>query len=169
MALKKLEDELSRAAVRAHAREVKPTPVGQRIVEQARRVLAEARRVQDLAREGKDELVGALRPAARSTRRPLPAAEPRAVLRQAVPADAAGDRGKLYRRAARTALRDKRAGRRRHRAAGRSAGARACRCTTRISSPGAGRQWAHEKSIPAKEACRGTPAAAGPGHCFRDR
>jgi LysR family transcriptional regulator, hydrogen peroxide-inducible genes activator len=41
--------------------EVKPTPIGERIVAQARRVLAEAKLVEDLAREGGDELSGPLR------------------------------------------------------------------------------------------------------------
>jgi LysR family hydrogen peroxide-inducible transcriptional activator len=61
MALKKLEDELGVMLFERTRGEVRPTPVGARIVEQARRVLAEARRVQDIAREGRDELAGALR------------------------------------------------------------------------------------------------------------
>jgi LysR family hydrogen peroxide-inducible transcriptional activator len=61
MALKKLEDELGIVLFERTRGEVKPTPVGARIVEQARRVLAEAKLVQDIAREGKDEMVGPLR------------------------------------------------------------------------------------------------------------
>lgn len=61
MALKKLEEELGVVLFERTRGEVKPTPVGERIVEQARRVLAEAKLVQDIAREGKDELAGPLR------------------------------------------------------------------------------------------------------------
>jgi LysR family hydrogen peroxide-inducible transcriptional activator len=61
VALKKLEDELGVTLFERIRGEAKPTPVGARIIEQARRVLAEARRVEDIAHEGKDELVGALR------------------------------------------------------------------------------------------------------------
>lgn len=61
VALKKLEDELGVTLFERIRGEAKPTPVGARIIEQARRVLAEAKRVEDIAREGKDELVGSLR------------------------------------------------------------------------------------------------------------
>jgi LysR family hydrogen peroxide-inducible transcriptional activator len=61
MALKKLEDELGVVLFERARGEVRPTPVGTRIIEQARRVLAEAKRVQDIAREGQDELFGPLR------------------------------------------------------------------------------------------------------------
>ncbi len=61
VAVKKLEEELGVTLFERIRGEAKPTPVGVRIIEQARRVLAEARRVEDIAREGKDELVGPLR------------------------------------------------------------------------------------------------------------
>lgn len=61
VALKKLEDELGVMLFERIRGEAKPTPVGARIIEQARRVLAEAKRVEDIAHEGKDELVGSLR------------------------------------------------------------------------------------------------------------
>ena len=61
VALKKLEDELGVTLFERIRGEAKPTPVGARIIEQARKVLAEAKRVEDIAREGKDELVGSLR------------------------------------------------------------------------------------------------------------
>jgi LysR family hydrogen peroxide-inducible transcriptional activator len=61
MALKKLEDELGVILFERTRGEVKPTLVGERIVEQAKRVLAEAQRVQELARDGKDDCVGPLR------------------------------------------------------------------------------------------------------------
>lgn len=85
MALKKLEDELGVILFERTRGEVKPTPVGARIVEQARRVLAEAGRVQELAREGKDECAGPLRLGAIYTVGPylLPALVP--VLREIAP------------------------------------------------------------------------------------
>ncbi|MGQ0698030.1 MAG: hydrogen peroxide-inducible genes activator [Panacagrimonas sp.] len=61
VAIKKLEDQLGVALFERVRGEVKPTPVGERIVAQARRVLAEAKLLEDLAREGKDELSGPLR------------------------------------------------------------------------------------------------------------
>jgi LysR family hydrogen peroxide-inducible transcriptional activator len=61
VALKKLEEELGVLLFERNRGEAKPTPVGERIITQARRVLAEARLIEDLAREGGDELTGPLR------------------------------------------------------------------------------------------------------------
>lgn len=61
VAVKKLEDELGVILFERTRGEVRPTDVGVRIIGQARRVLAEAKLVEDLAREGKDELVGPIR------------------------------------------------------------------------------------------------------------
>jgi LysR family hydrogen peroxide-inducible transcriptional activator len=61
VALKKLEEELGVTLFERIRGEAKPTQVGVRIIEQARRVLVEAKRVEDIAREGKDEMVGPLR------------------------------------------------------------------------------------------------------------
>jgi LysR family hydrogen peroxide-inducible transcriptional activator len=61
VALKKLEDELGVTLFERIRGEARPTPVGERIIAQARRVLAEARRIEDIAGAGKDELVGPLR------------------------------------------------------------------------------------------------------------
>ena len=61
VAVKKLEDELGVILFERTRGEVRPTDVGVRIVAQARRVLAEAKLVEDLARDGKDELVGPIR------------------------------------------------------------------------------------------------------------
>ncbi|NGY04761.1 hydrogen peroxide-inducible genes activator [Solimonas terrae] len=85
VALKKLEDELGVALFERNRGEARPTPVGVRIIEQAKRVLGEARRIEDLAREGHDELVGPLRFGAIYTVGPylLPNLVP--VLRETVP------------------------------------------------------------------------------------
>ena len=61
VAIKKLEDELGVALFERNRGEARPTPSGQKIIAQARRVLAESELIKDLAREGKDELVGPLR------------------------------------------------------------------------------------------------------------
>jgi LysR family hydrogen peroxide-inducible transcriptional activator len=61
VAVRKLEEELGVALFERIRGEAKPTLIGERIISQARRVLAEAKRVEDIAREGKDELIGPLR------------------------------------------------------------------------------------------------------------
>ena len=61
VALKKLEDQLGVILFERNRGEARPTPVGERIIAQARRVLAEAALVEDIAKQGHDELQGALR------------------------------------------------------------------------------------------------------------
>lgn len=61
VAVKKLEDELGVALFERNRGEARPTPVGARIIEQARRVLTEARRIEDIANQGGDALSGPLR------------------------------------------------------------------------------------------------------------
>lgn len=61
VALKKLEENLGVILFERSRGEAKPTPVGQRIITQAKKVLAEARLIEDLAREGQNELSGPLR------------------------------------------------------------------------------------------------------------
>ena len=61
VALKKLEDDLGVVLFERNRGEARPTPAGERIIEQARRVLAEARLLEDIARQGSDEMGGALR------------------------------------------------------------------------------------------------------------
>lgn len=85
VAVKKLEDELGVILFERNRGEAKPTPVGERVIDQAKRVLAEAKRVEDLAREGRDELSGPLRLGAIYTVGPylLPSLVP--MLRKAAP------------------------------------------------------------------------------------
>jgi LysR family hydrogen peroxide-inducible transcriptional activator len=61
VALKKLEDDLGVILFERHRGEARPTPVGARIITQARRVLAESELIRDLARVGRNELDGPLR------------------------------------------------------------------------------------------------------------
>ena len=61
VAIKKLEDELGVVLFERGSTEVSLTASGERIVVQAQRVLDEAARVKELARQGKDPLTGALR------------------------------------------------------------------------------------------------------------
>jgi len=61
VAIKKLEDELGALLFERRSNEVTLTPVGERVVAQAQRVLEEAAQVREIARQGKDPLSGALR------------------------------------------------------------------------------------------------------------
>lgn len=61
VAVKKLEDDLGVVLFERNRGEARPTPVGERVITQARRVLAEALLIEDLARAGRDELAGPLR------------------------------------------------------------------------------------------------------------
>ena len=59
--IRKLEEELEVQLFERGSVEVSVTPIGQRIVEQAQRVLEESAAIRELAREGRDPLVGELR------------------------------------------------------------------------------------------------------------
>lgn len=61
VAIKKLEEELGVQLFERRKLEATPTPIGQRIVEQAQRVLAEADTLKQLAEVGRDQLQGPLR------------------------------------------------------------------------------------------------------------
>ena len=61
VAIQKLEDELGTALFERSKSEVTVTPVGERVVEQAQKVLEEAARIKELAQAGRNQLVGALR------------------------------------------------------------------------------------------------------------
>jgi LysR family transcriptional regulator, hydrogen peroxide-inducible genes activator len=61
VAIKKLEEELGTQIFERRTNEVTTTPAGERIVSQAQRVLDEAGRIKEIARQGKDPLVGPLR------------------------------------------------------------------------------------------------------------
>ncbi|MEF9943418.1 MAG: hydrogen peroxide-inducible genes activator [Burkholderiaceae bacterium] len=61
VAVKKLEDELGVQIFERRSQEVTLTAPGERIVAQAQRVLDEAKRVKEIAAQGKDPLVGPLR------------------------------------------------------------------------------------------------------------
>ena len=61
VAIKKLEDELGTLLFERRSNEVTLTPVGERIVAQAQRVLDDAAQIKEIAKQGKDPLNGALR------------------------------------------------------------------------------------------------------------
>ncbi|MCX7626939.1 MAG: LysR substrate-binding domain-containing protein [Methylophilaceae bacterium] len=61
LAIQKLEDELGVRLFERKKTEAMPTPVGERVVEQAARVLDEAAKIKEVARQGADQLVGPLR------------------------------------------------------------------------------------------------------------
>ncbi|OGA15486.1 MAG: LysR family transcriptional regulator [Betaproteobacteria bacterium RIFCSPLOWO2_02_FULL_66_14] len=85
VAIKKLEQELGVVLFERGTGEVSVTPVGQKIVEQAQRVLEDASRIRDLAATGHDPLAGTLRLGAIYTIGPylLPRLVP--ILRRTVP------------------------------------------------------------------------------------
>lgn len=61
VAIKKLEDELGVKLFERRQHDVNITPIGQRIVEQARVVLEESETIRHIAQEGRDDLKGQLR------------------------------------------------------------------------------------------------------------
>ena len=61
VAIKKLEEELGTQIFERRTSEVTTTAAGERIVGQAQKVLDEAGRIKEIARQGKDPLVGPLR------------------------------------------------------------------------------------------------------------
>jgi LysR family hydrogen peroxide-inducible transcriptional activator len=61
VAIQKLEDELGAPLFERGKNEVTVTPIGERIVEQAQKVLEEAARIREIAIGGRDQLVGTLR------------------------------------------------------------------------------------------------------------
>jgi LysR family hydrogen peroxide-inducible transcriptional activator len=61
VAIKKLEEELNVVLFERGSTEVSVTPMGQQIVEQARKVLEEASKIKELAKGGKDPLNGPLK------------------------------------------------------------------------------------------------------------
>jgi LysR family hydrogen peroxide-inducible transcriptional activator len=61
VAIQKLEEELGASLFERGGAEVAVTPVGERIVEQAHRVLDEAARIREIAQSGRNQLVGTLK------------------------------------------------------------------------------------------------------------
>lgn len=61
VALKKVEGQLGGALFERNASEVRITPLGERVVAQARRVMEEAVKLDEIAKEGRDPLTGPLR------------------------------------------------------------------------------------------------------------
>lgn len=61
LAIKKLEDELGVSLFERRKTDVMPTPVGERIIEQATRVLDEAAKIREIALQGSNQLSGAIR------------------------------------------------------------------------------------------------------------
>ena len=61
VAIKKLEDELNVQIFERGTSEVSVTPIGEQIVTQAQRVLEQTLAIKEIAKQGKDPLVGPLR------------------------------------------------------------------------------------------------------------
>src|SRR4029079_5100676 len=62
VAIQKLEDELGAPLSKRGTTDITITPIGERIVEQAQKVLEEAARIREIAIGGRNQLVGTLRP-----------------------------------------------------------------------------------------------------------
>ena len=61
VAIRKLEEELGVSIFERRSSEIALTPVGEKIVEQAQRVMEESRRIADIAHEGQDPLSGPIK------------------------------------------------------------------------------------------------------------
>jgi LysR family transcriptional regulator, hydrogen peroxide-inducible genes activator len=61
VAIQKLEEELGAQLFERAKAEISVTPVGERVVEQAQKVLEEAARIRDIAQAGRNQLVGVFR------------------------------------------------------------------------------------------------------------
>jgi LysR family hydrogen peroxide-inducible transcriptional activator len=61
LGIQKLEEELGVRIFERGKNEVTITPVGMEIIEQAQRAIEESERIREIARQGKDQLVGSLR------------------------------------------------------------------------------------------------------------
>jgi len=59
--IRKIEEELGVTLFERGGGEVTPTPVGERVIEQAQRVLEQAQDIREIAKQGKDPLLGSLR------------------------------------------------------------------------------------------------------------
>jgi len=83
--LKKLEEELGVVLFERSARSVMPTPVGEQIIEQARRLLDEVTDIESLARAAQDPLAGPLHVGAIHTISPYVMPEVMAPIRRDLP------------------------------------------------------------------------------------
>jgi len=61
LAIQKLEEELGAVLFERRKNEITLTPIGEKIVHQAQRVLEEADQLKAIAEQGKDQLAGPLR------------------------------------------------------------------------------------------------------------
>ncbi len=93
VAIQKLEEELGTLVFERGKNEVTITPVGERIVEQAQRVLEESSRIREIAQSGRNQLTGTLHARRHLHRRTVPAARPHPGAARARAADAARHRG----------------------------------------------------------------------------
>jgi len=170
VALKKLEEELGVALFERIRGEARPTPVGERIIAQARRVLAEAKRVEDIAGEGKDELVGPLRLGAIYTVGPylLPALVPE--LRQRAPLMPLVIE-ENFTAVLLEQLRDNELDVAIIALPAELQGLAAWPLYDEdfVAAVPSDHRWAHEESIPAKKLAEEHLLLLGPGHCFRDQ
>ena len=170
VAVKKLEDDLGVVLFERNRGEVRPTPVGVRIIEQARRVLAEAERIKDFAQAGHDELVGPLRFGAIYTVGPylLPALVP--VLRKSAP----GMPLVIEENFTAVLLEQLRESELDVAVIAQPQDAEGLRVWPLYDEPfvallPAGHRWSKDAAIPVRKLAEENLLLLGPGHCFRDQ
>ena len=171
VAIQKLEEELGARLFERGKSEVTVTPVGERIVEQAQKVLEEAARVKEIAQAGRNQLAGPLRLGVIYTVAPylLPDLIPGAARARA--ADAARDRGEPDREP-RGGAQERSDRRGDHRAAVRAARHRhripvrgaVPRSSCRAATSGRSASRSRRTSSPTEH-----PILLDVGHCFRDQ
>ena len=170
VAVKKLEDGLGVVLFERNRGEVRPTPVGVRIIEQARRVLAEAERIKDFAQAGHDELAGPLRFGAIYTVGPylLPALVP--VLRKSAP----GMPLVIEENFTAVLLEQLRESELDVAVIAQPQDAEGLRVWPLYDEPfvallPAGHRWSKDAAIPVRKLAEENLLLLGPGHCFRDQ
>ena len=170
VAVKKLEDDLGVILFERNRGEVRPTPVGVRIIEQARRVLAEAERIKDFAQAGHDELAGPLRFGAIYTVGPylLPALVP--VLRKSAP----GMPLVIEENFTAVLLEQLRESELDVAVIAQPQDAEGLRVWPLYDEPfvallPAGHRWSKDAAIPVRKLAEENLLLLGPGHCFRDQ
>ncbi len=170
VAIQKLEEELGTRLFERGKAEVSVTPVGERIVEQAQKVLEEAARVKELAQAGRNQLSGPLRLGAIYTVAPY-------LLPDLIPA--------LHEFAPQMPLEIEENLTENLEAALKSGRIDAAIVALPFNPPGIvteflyeepfrivvprGHKWAKRKSVPADELAHEHTILLGVGHCFRDQ
>ena len=171
VAIQKLEEELGARLFERGKNEVTVTPVGERIVEQAQKVLEEMARVREIAQAGPQSAGGRAEARRHLHGGAVPAAGPHPGAARHRAADAARHRGEPDREP-----RDRAAG-----PGGSTSRSSRCRSRWRVPRPSSctrsrsrswcrcGHKWAKRKSVHPDELAAEHTILLNVGHCFRDQ